>query len=399
MIWPDIGLVCQSDNWTIRIQHQSCSESDNRAPLPGDFIWAGNTQIWIKGYGSIHLNLRSARGNQTIRLDNVAYCPDLLCNLVSFRLLRRQGLWWDTKADPTTLKRRDNTVLAELQELYGQWVLEYTTAESATANTTFAMHKNNTSKRRKAQKADAITWHKRMGHPGPQALEHLVQQSQGVRIQGIPTVKCDACGKAKLRRQIRRNPRDLTEGPGERVAIDFHDFEADSSTGEKSQMLITDRISNFAWDFYFKDNRPARSIIKLLSNFVLFMKVQFNITVKVIESDNEIFSVKPEVGRWCSAQGIRIEPSAPDTQAQNGGAERSGGVIKEKARTMRLDSNLPWQMWPEITRAAIYLYNRTPNYANRWQSPYEVFFTTVAFQNGVVTQPTSGKSGFHHLQR
>ena len=101
----------------------------------------------------------------------------MLCNLVSFRLLRRQGLYWDTQADPTTIKQRDGTILAELQELYGQWVLEYTIAESATANTAFAIHKNNTSKRRKPRKADAITWHKRMGHPGPQALEHLVQKS------------------------------------------------------------------------------------------------------------------------------------------------------------------------------------------------------------------------------
>jgi hypothetical protein len=38
---------------------------------------------------------------------------------------------------------------------------------------------------------------------------------------------------------------------------------------------------------------------------------------------------------------IRIKPSAPDTQAQNGGAERSGGVIKEKARAIQLDANLP----------------------------------------------------------
>ena len=90
-----------------------------RPPEPGDFIWAGNAHIWIKGYGSIHLHVRSKQGYQTIRLDNVAYCPNLLCNLVSFRLLRKQGLWWDTKADPTTLKRRDNTILAELQELYG----------------------------------------------------------------------------------------------------------------------------------------------------------------------------------------------------------------------------------------------------------------------------------------
>jgi hypothetical protein len=71
------------------------------------------------------------------------------------------------------------------------------------------------------------------------------------------------------------------------------------------------------------------------------MKKQFNITVKVIETDNEIVTVKQEVERWCTSLSIRIEPSAPDTQAQNGGAERLGGVIKEKARAIRIDANLP----------------------------------------------------------
>ena len=117
------------------------------------------------------------------------------------------------------------------------------------------------------------------------------------------------------------------------------------------------------------------------------MKKQFNITVKVIETDNEIVTVKQEVKRWCTSLSIRIEPSAPDTQAQNGGAERSGGVIKEKARAIRLDANLPWELWPEITRAAVYLYNRTPNYPNKWKSPYEIFFTRAAAMNGIVTGP------------
>jgi hypothetical protein len=87
------------------------------------------------------------------------------------------------------------------------------------------------------------------------------------------------------------------------------------------------------------------------------MKKQFNITVKVIETDNEMVTVKQEVERWCASLSIRLEPSAPDTQAQNGGAERLGGVIKEKARAIRLDANLLWELWLEITRAAVYLYN------------------------------------------
>jgi hypothetical protein len=65
-----------------------------------------------------------------------------------------------------------------------------------------------------------------------------------------------------------------------------------------------------AWDFYFKDSRPARTIIKLLKEFVLFLKVQFKVTIKVIESDNEIFSVKQDVRRWCVSEGIVIKPSA-----------------------------------------------------------------------------------------
>ena len=169
--------------------------------------------------------------------------------------------------------------------------------------------------------------------------------------------------------------------------VDFHDYEEDSFNKEKSQMLITDKFSGFTWDFYFTGNRTASAIIKHLSAFVNFLKVQFNLTIKVIESDNEIFSVKPEVKRWCINKGIAIEPSAPDTQARNGGTKCSGGVVKEKARAMRLDANLPWTLWPEVTRAAIYLHNRTPNYSNHWKSPHEVFFTTIAFRNGIVTSP------------
>ena len=279
----------------------------------------------------------------------------------------------------------DSSVIAELQELYGQWVIEY--RPDPTVPVALATHKFNSRTSRPSQKADALRWHKRMGHPGPSALEHLVQQSEGVRIKGITTVKCDACGKAKSKRQVRRSPRQIDEGPGERIAVDFHAYEDGSSTKERSQMLIIDRFSGLMWDFYFKDNRPARSIIKHLDTFATFLKTQYNITIKVMEMDNEMYSVKADVKRWCIARGIKMEPSAPDTQAQNGGAERSGGVIKEKARAMRLDANLPWEMWPEITRAAVYLYNRTPNYANRWRTPYEVFFTTVAFQNGTVTAP------------
>ena len=69
---------------------------------------------------------------------------------------------------------------------------------------------------------------------------------------------------------------------------------------------------------------------------------------------------------------LKVEPSPPDTQDQNGGAERSGGVIKEKIRAMR--GKLPTALWREVVQAAVYLYNRTPRYNNKWKSPYEALF-------------------------
>ena len=54
---------------------------------------------------------------------------------------------------------------------------------------------------------------------------------------------------------------------------------------------------------------------------------------------------------------------------------------------MRLDANLPWELWPEVVRSAVYLYNRTPRYLNCWRSPYEEFFTRVAYQLRVVASP------------
>lgn len=370
----DSGTTCHVANNIDRF-------TNTRLPEQGDFLWAGNARVWIKAYGTVIIRVQGESTTQLLRLYDVAYCPDLHCNLVSFRILRQQGLWWDTKYNPTVLRSRNDAAVATLQEQYGQWVIEYNNmVEQPHGSFATTARPNNP-----RQRAKAMIWHKRMGHPGPQALEHLVHHSEGVKIVGLPTVNCDACGRSKSKRQIRRAPRDIHEGPGERVAIDFHDYEDGSNTKEKTQMLIMCRATGFLWDFYLKDH-SARAIIQALQTFTTFLKTQFSITVKVIETDNEMFR-SAEAQRWADAQGVLVEPSAPDTQAQNGGAERSGGVIKEKSRAMRLDANLPWAIWPEVVRSAVYLYNRTPRYSNRWRSPYEEFFTRIAYQMGVVTLP------------
>ncbi|QGA13501.1 hypothetical protein EYB26_001151 [Talaromyces marneffei] len=50
---------------------------------------------------------------------------------------------------------------------------------------------------------------------------------------------------------------------------------------------------------------------------------------------------------------------------------------------MRASARFPRDLWPEICRAAVYLYNLSPQYGSQWKTPFDVFHTQVALMNGI----------------
>jgi len=140
-------------------------------------------------------------------------------------------------------------------------------------------------------------------------------------------------------------------------------------------MFIHDRFSGLSFSYFMSTHGQEKENLRILKDFVNWMTTHFNLKIQVIRSDNEM--ARKKTLNWLRSKGIKFEPSAPRTQAQNGAAERSGGVIMEKARAMRISANLPHNLWKEIINAAVYLYNRTPKEAQDWKSPYEVFFSAV----------------------
>jgi hypothetical protein len=140
--------------------------------------------------------------------------------------------------------------------------------------------------------------------------------------------------------------------------MDKHDFKPDDE-GFRTLLLVTDRWLGYSFNLYLKD-QTALSIIEALTHLINHLKYQYAIDVKVIECDNEFIDVKPEVEWTLSKHNIRLEPSVPYTQSQNGAAERLGGVIKNKICAMRISSNLPAKLWQEVTNAVVYLYNQIP---------------------------------------
>lgn len=369
---------------TIHVFNQISRFLNFRTANPNDCLWAGEGQIKIQGYGDVDLALQTPAGGRiTLRLHDVAFVPEMATSLVSLRLLRNQGIWWDTRPQKTRLCRQDGTVLGIVEERFDQYVIEYVSPKLDRAALYARRNRYNSWTERSPQKQLATRWHLRMGHPGAGALEHLVNSAKGVRIKGITTTQCDSCAKAKLKRQIRRQPRDLQQYTrGEKLAIDFHDWERDLE-GYRSQMLFTCRKTEYSWDFYLQD-RKTETLIKTLDYVLTMLKTQYDITVRNVEMDNEMYSQKPQVAQHLEKRGIKLEPSPAYTQDLNGAAERSGGVIKEKASAMRDTAKLPSFLWREISATAVYLRNRTPRRRLGWKTPFQLFHS----RSGEQRQPS-----------
>lgn len=350
------------------------------------------------GYGEVDIAATTSTGKRTIlRLCDVALCEGFACNIISFWLLQKGGIDWDTRAN--YLIRWDNSEVCKLIRREGQYVVEY--LDPLLPRRALWIRRNALTKRteRPPTSGSADLWHRRLGHAGPESIAHLPASATGVKVvprrprregadtatgplteRGPTTTECEACALGKLTRIESRAPRERAAYPGERWALDFFEYEEDNY-GYRYLFLIVDRLSGFIYaDFLHL--RSGGTIKKALDKWLMWLKNQYRLIPKAIECDNEVPRTR-DIEAWLSEFGIIFEPSAPRTQQQNGGAERSGGMVKAVAATLRAAAKFPEFLWPEIVAAAIYLLNRTPKQRLNWKSPYESFHEYHASRNEV----------------
>lgn len=332
--------------------------TDYRPAPPGDSVIAGKSVVPILGYGTVRVTLTTRKKMRVLVLRDVAYCENFATSLVSLRLLRRKGYWWDNQWPSNSLITAEGIEIAELQDLFGQFVIENnptaTTAAFSTRRTRTEQYNY-----RAPSIADAERWHRRLGHPGPVPMSHIIEPSEGVRLRGGPQMKdCEACAVCKMTSPISRMQRADPPRIGDRWAVDFLDLYPDHN-GHTSAMLFTERDTGYIFDMYLKD-REASTLVSATLYFLGVMEYRFSIQPKTIETDNELLKSKLVTEEIQKKRFIEFEPCAPNSQSQNGGAERSGGVVKRKGSAMCYGANLPLFLWSYIYRAAVYLHNRTP---------------------------------------
>src|SRR6266487_639171 len=366
--FPLRDLVILDSGATIHVFNNLSRFSNFRKAPRGDYLIAGSSEVPILGYGDV--TLRTAKG--ALRLKNVAFCTDFATNLVSFSLLKEKNIYWDT-INNTLFRKSDRSIVGTLKETARQQVLEEIGLPSVLA--TSRIRRKTSRAPRLPSTGDSALWHARMGHPGPMSLHKLGSTCLGVALRGPSTTECKVCSLAKIKRQISRWLPDRTLIKScQEVHIDWTDLET-AYEGFVRVMFITDRFSGMVFPYFMSTHGEEKENLRVLKDFVNWMSKKFGLKVKVIKSDNEL--ARKRTLRWLQNQKIDFEPSAPNTQDQNGAAERSGGVIMEKARAMRISGSLPHDLWKEIINCAVYLYNRTPREAQGWKTPYEVFYSNI----------------------
>lgn len=173
-------------------------------------IYAGSQRIPILGFGNVMLRVTSSKHSrpQFIRLKDVALCKDFVCNVVSLRQLVRSGLWWDMRPGNCCLRTRTGSLVCELLDRADQFILEDVPTIRAVL-----VSQGGRSHRQKTSKATAQYWHLRLGRPGPEALNRLVNATTGAKILGPTTVQYDDCGTTKTTCQYRESRDGMTRAP------------------------------------------------------------------------------------------------------------------------------------------------------------------------------------------
>ena len=387
---------------TIHIFNDLSRFEDFKKAPRNQYIVAGRSYVPILGYGRVTLTVQGTTGPRRLRLQGVAYCQDFQCNLVSFDRLKEAGYYWDTRKE---LIIRDNeTTVCKLSIIHRQRVLEYIPLSTIPQPSAFVtrppvrrVFRPSRDPRRPAS-GDSKLWHLRMGHIGQLPLHVLGKQALGMKLQGPCTTACQDCAVAKIRRQTsRRAPLDRElSAPCQEIHVDWTDVSPDYQ-GFVRVMFITCAWSGMVFPYFMTTHGTEKENLRVLKDFTEWIFKRYNLKVLVIRSDNELN--RGHTTKWLRDQGITFEPSAPETHDQNGRAERSGGVIMEKSRAMRVGAKLPHNLWVETVNSATYLFNRTPRYSNSWKTPYELFYSYIQgnqASQGAITQ--SRKPQIAHLK-
>jgi hypothetical protein len=196
-------------------------------------------------------------------------------------------------------------------------------------------------------------WHFRFGHLSNSRLSDLTQMYPNISVDN--KIVCDVCHFAKQRKLPFTSSNSIAKSNFELLHLDiWGPLSTPSIHGHRYFLTIVDDHSRFVWIILLKSKASVSTHVQ---NFVTLIETQFQVTPKVIRSDNG-----PEflLSDFFALKGIIHQKSCVETPQQNGRVERKHQHILNVGRALLFQSKLPKQFWSYALLHATFLINRVP---------------------------------------
>jgi hypothetical protein len=125
-------------------------------------------------------------------------------------------------------------------------------------------------------------WHRRLGHPSPDALSSL-SRSSFISCTSTTHNFCHACQLGKHTRLPFSSSSSRVEKAFDLLHLDLWTSPVVSVSGSKYYLVILDDFTHYLWTFSLKQKFDT---FTTLFNFFAYVSTQFSCTVKAIQCDN-----------------------------------------------------------------------------------------------------------------
>jgi hypothetical protein len=268
-------------------------------------------------------------------LNNILLAPDMVQSLLSVHRFTTDK-WCSMEFDPFGLSVKDLTtknVIVRSNSIGPLYTMRLpaslTPSSSAVAALTAVPH---------ALTAVApTTWHRRLGHPDPDALSSL-SRSSFIQCTGKKHDFCHACQLDKHTRLPFCSSSHRAEHTFDLIHLDLWTSPVVIVSGSKYYLVILDDCTHYLWTFPLKLKFDT---FTTLSNFFAYVSTQFGRTVKAIQCDNGREFDNSSTCIFLLSHGTQLRLSCPYTSLQNGKAERIIRSVNNVIRTLLIHASLP----------------------------------------------------------
>jgi hypothetical protein len=254
----------------------------------------------------------------------------------------------------------------------------------------------------------ARLWHRRLGHPGIGALDHMIKENPELQVfksRHLKDFLCETCAYAKSK----RSP--FNSSAVFRATSFLSLVHSDiwgpspilSAGGAAYFVLFVDDYSRFMWvyplqrrihlyDAYETFRVSAMAMFK--SDIVTLHHTQPT-DIGTLQSDNA--KEYEKLARIITPKyQTRVTFSNAYSPNQNAVAERRIGLVVQKMRALLIEGSLPKFLWATALEYASWLINITPSSSNGGKSPYFKVFNAYPALSYI---KTFGCTAFVHIQK